>query len=132
MAGLIVRKAAKGASSPSDLVNQLADKIDAQSERQLFLQQMTAKLPTQPNRVDEAGDAFLDTQSIDDHGGEEIDEAVIEKASKFLASQIGPIALSLTLKASEKSGSVSDFLSILAEHMDDEIDKQKFLDHMNS
>ena len=132
MAGVIVRKAAKDASSSRELIEVLADKIDTPVDRKLFLQQMTTKLSAQPSGVEGTTEFVPDANAMNDHGHVEIDDALVEKATKFLASRIGPIAKALTIKASQNSGSVSGFLSTLAAHMDDETDKQNFLDHMSS
>ena len=93
---------------------------------------MTTKLSAQPSGVEGTTEFVPDANAMNDHGHVEIDDALVEKATKFLASRIGPIAKALTIKASQNSGSVSGFLSTLAAHMDDETDKQNFLDHMSS
>lgn len=132
MADMIVRKVAQQISSPRELINQLADKIDVPSERQLFLQQMTAKLSVHSARQGEACHVVTNLPGANDRVDEEVSKVLEEKASKFLANHMGPVAMSLTRKASEKSRSVSGFLSALAEHLDDDIERQSFLDHMNS
>ena len=59
------------------------------------------------------------------------DPAMLARCEKQLARHVGPLARVLIKRASSDSGNVAELVRKLAEHIDDEGDRQAFIDDVS-
>jgi hypothetical protein len=60
-------------------------------------------------------------------GQSELTSAVIDLAARRLARHVGPISTVLAKRAAQQTGSLHAFYLLLAEHMENKVDRDRFL-----
>ncbi len=117
LAKVLVRRAAKQASSPRELYAALADMIPSGPEREKFL----SGAPATASAVRVADERQQAERSWQDR-------AALKTVEQALAAYLGPLARVLVKKAAKKSASREELWRLLAAELPTEAEQNAFLD----
>jgi anti-sigma28 factor (negative regulator of flagellin synthesis) len=129
VAKILVKKAAARTSDTGELYNQLAASLEREADRRAFLASVaevshistTGHAPPQPSGlVSGAGKTAAP-------GSPELTREAIEHAARLLAPYVGPISSVLAKRVAQRADSLRAFYRLLAEHVDDETQRARFL-----
>ena len=121
IAPVLVKKTAKKAHDSADLVDQLSQFINNDSERERFLK-IKAKLDTAENSSEFAAMKTDETLVIDNE--------LLEALEEDLAFLLGPIAATVMRRSLKKSKNVPELIEHLTGFFDKEDEKAHFLKRM--
>jgi TIR domain len=123
LAKILVRKSAQAASDVQALCKELAQHIPSEAERQAFLEKSLkiagSLAVAAPTSCGAAG--ALETAVV-------WDAQELDAVEKKLASYIGPLAKVLVRKAAREATGMAELRQNLAQHIEDEDEKAKFLE----
>jgi hypothetical protein len=131
LAKVLVKRAAGKTTSALELYSILAAVLEREEDRKAFLARRTelggskASPPVPPSAPAQAAPTVI--APIDTSSPNEISPAAIEQAGRRLAAHLGPIATVLARKDAKRAATLRDFYSLLAEHVANPIDRERFL-----
>ncbi|MGC2194507.1 MAG: serine/threonine-protein kinase [Terriglobales bacterium] len=128
LAKVMVKKAASRTTNVDEFCTLLAAGIERKSDREAFLAAMSCPgggaqngtaQPTPPGNVATGPDSAAVRATLT--------PAAIERAARLLAQHVGPLSGVLTRKAARHAESVRAFYLLLAEHIETESERDRFL-----
>jgi hypothetical protein len=131
LAKVLVKRAAGKTTSALELYTILAAVLEREEDRKAFLARRTelgGGKPTTPTPVSapvQSGPAV--TTTMDVSSPSVITPAAIEQAARRLAAHLGPIATVLARKDAKRAATLRDFYGLLAEHVANPADRERFL-----
>jgi len=125
IAPTLVQRLARQAPEPAVLAEQLAAQLPNPASRQAFLQQLESRLaalttPPLPRGVKTDGSLL----------GVELSAALLAEMETALLPHLGPIAQTMIRRYAANTSSLAGLCEKLAQQIDNENDKQAFLQHM--
>lgn len=126
IATVIVQKAARKCATRDELVRMLADAIPIPERRAGFLREAGADMG-HAIREPTAPPAALHSPNVGDPPASGINPEVAARAEHLLAVHIGPMARILVKKAAKSARGIRDFISTLADAIEDDKDRAAFL-----
>jgi serine/threonine protein kinase len=134
MAGFLIGRIAPKSNDPGELLTQLASTLHAEADRKTFLarkDELFRKL-THARPMNESSSAGKPAgtavrPSVDDSGSAVLTPAAVRHATELLARYLGPLSRVLTERAAKSAPNVRALYSILAEHLQDQKERAKFL-----
>ena len=128
LAKVVVKKAASKTSNLEEFYNLLAASIARPSDRQDFLARRlktdsgprSRSTPATPQVEDSAAGASAASR-------DELTPAAVERAARLLAPYVGPISIVLAKKASQRTNSLHTLCTLLAQHIEKESERVRFL-----
>ncbi len=131
LAKVLVKRAAGKTTNALELYSILAAVLEREEDRKAFLARRTelgggkASTPTPVSAPVQAGPTAIAPTDVSAPG--EITPAVIEQAARKLAEHLGPIAAVLARKDAKRAATLRDFYGLLAEHVANPTDRERFL-----
>jgi serine/threonine-protein kinase len=129
VAKVLVKRAAGKTTSVVELYTILAAILEREDDRTAFLAQRTeltqSKAAIPSTSMPQTGSLAATPEVL---SPAEITPAAIEKAVRRLAAYLGPIAAVLTRKEAKRATSLRNLYELLAEHVVDLADRERFLD----
>jgi len=133
MAGVMVRRNARSHPSLDALRTSLAQNIESESSRRVFLERTEALLQTEnsrpqsqplaPSRAEPSTPAKAPTQSP----GTQFDEVFLTAVEAELAHHLGPLARVLVKNSSLKARDRAELFLLLSDHIADEHQRRAFI-----
>ena len=130
LAKVLVKRAAAKTTSTLGLYTILAGSLELEKDKAAFLAkraELTQNKAPIPSPSSEPADALRQADRAADDTSSEITPAVIGQAARRLANHLGPIALVLAKKDAQRATGLKNFYELLAEHLVDPIERQRFL-----
>jgi serine/threonine-protein kinase len=131
LAKVLVKRAASKTTSALELYTILAAVIDREQDRKAFLARRTelagskASARASGSAPVQGGPTVIVPMDVSSPG--EITPAAIELAARKLAAHLGPIATVLARKDAKRAATLRDFYGLLAEHVANPTDRERFL-----
>ena len=130
LAKILVRRAASKTTSIAELYSTLAASLEREDDRKAFLAKRAelfgAKAGVQFTKLVTPTVAPAAATPLEPTSAE-ITAAAVELAARRLAAYLGPIAPILARKEARHAKSLRDFYELLAEHVGDSADRERFL-----
>ena len=119
VASILVRRTARSCDDLPSLLARLADQVTSPTAKAAFLQQTTAQATAAGSgtRRTTAPSGVATTGSTS--AGAPIDEAIVARAAKLLAQQVGPIASVLAKRAAARAPNREAFFGALTDAVPD-------------
>ena len=132
IAKVLVKQAAAEATDTFDLYNMLASKLESESDQKAFLARRSEAGISGSMQSPSSQSARHQPVSKTPLPGpvlpsEEISASAIERAGNSLAVFVGPIAKVLAKKEAKRASSLRNLYELLAEHVADPDERQRFL-----
>jgi hypothetical protein len=131
LAKVLVKRAASKTTNTLELYTLLAASLEREADRKSFLAR-SAELSR--GKAPAASAAHGMTQAmptlgapVEGQSSSEITAAAIEQAARKLATHLGPIAAVLARKDAKRAATLRDFYSLLAEHVVNPAERERFL-----
>lgn len=128
LAQVLVRKAAKTATSMEAVINALAPEIENEDDRAAFFKRVknlkgNTQPPSSPSRPGLRADGEVATQLA----AARFSMEVLERAEKRLAQHIGAIARVIVKKAAMKARDEGELYLIMADEIEDPVERKAFV-----
>ncbi len=136
IAVIMVRRGARETSDTASLIQWLALRIDSSSEREKFVADLTlmSLAPAPAAAPDAPATAATDDRTrlyyvMDAPGKRAVSSDDIARASQWLTTHLGPIALVLARRTAQQPGCTREqFAAILASHLPNERERERFIE----
>jgi eukaryotic-like serine/threonine-protein kinase len=131
LAKVLVKRAAGKTTSALELYTILAAVLEREQDRKAFLARRTelggskASTPMSVSAPVQTVPTVIAPMDVSPPG--EITPAAIEQAARRLAAHLGPIATVLARKDAKRVATLKDFYGLLAEHVANPADRERFL-----
>ena len=128
LARIVIKKAAAKTTDLKELYDLLAASLERAADREAFLAgKVQSTKPGQPPSDPKPLRSPSMTAPASPGGQSELTSAVIDLAARRLARHVGPISTVLAKRAAQQTGSLHAFYLLLAEHMENKVDRDRFL-----
>ena len=128
LARIVVKKAAAKTTDPEELYDLLAANLERAADREAFLSgKVRSTTPQQPPLDPKPLRSANMAAPMSPGGQSELTPAVISLAARQLARHVGPISTVLAKRAAQRTCSLRAFYLLLAEHMENKADRDRFL-----
>jgi len=128
LARIVIKKAAAKTTDLEELYDLLAASLERAADREAFLaKKVQLTTPGQPPSAAKPLRSARMTAPASPAGRSELTAAVIDLAARQLARHVGPISTVLAKRAAQRTGSLHAFYLLLAEHMENKIERDRFL-----
>jgi serine/threonine-protein kinase len=134
MAGFLIGRISPKSNDPGELLIALASTLHAEADRKAFLSrknELYRKL-TQAHPMNESSAASKTagtavSRSLDDSGSAVLTPTAVRHATELLARYLGPLSRVLTERAAKTAPNVRALYALLADHLQDQKERAKFL-----
>jgi serine/threonine-protein kinase len=127
IARVLVRRGAQRTADPSALIADLARDLPTEKERQEFFAVCSSLLGMVPSGHSASSPGAGSFASSSLSGGTALSAALVERASRVLATSLGPVAKIVVRKAAAESPTAERFAQILAGQLGSDAERQQFL-----
>jgi serine/threonine-protein kinase len=125
----VVKKAAAKATGLEELCTLTAVSLEKEGDRKAFLARMfeLTKRQVKDQPMPGLAQAPSTVASVAPAPSPELTPATIDRATRKLARHVGPLAGVLVKRAAQRAHDVRSLYSILAEHVEGERERERFL-----